>query len=105
MSSGHISAQQLLEILREIRASRPKTSRDIRRIRIEAVKKVSLRRNVYRNTVADKYIRHLTGGTRAFDDLVNGWLFPSGSDLQQRMENQYADDRDAIRKFFSGLTT
>ena len=99
------SVDQLLEILSAIRWSGPKHRFEILVAYRKAVKDVSAKHNIERNTVADLCVRRLgytgKGATFKFVDLVEDWLMKEGVALQNLIKiHTHNHQHQKIDRFF-----
>lgn len=100
--------QQILEVLRGVRAAAPASLEALTAARIQVIKAAAKRLNITPNTVADKCCRGLRGQDRekfplaAFDALAWVWLDGAHDGLRARCLNASTseEDRAAVTAFF-----
>lgn len=101
--------EQVLDVLRRVRAEEPTTPDAVASARKAATKAIASERHIDERTVADKCWRGLWVADREdfhigdFDGLIFRWLGGDGDSLQQRCLNAAVtpDDRRAVEAFFA----
>ncbi|MFH1464653.1 MAG: AAA family ATPase [Pseudomonadota bacterium] len=102
--------EQVIEVLRRVRAAEPTTPDAVAKARKTATKALASERHIDERTVADKCWRGLWASPKEdfhigdFDGLIWRWLSGDGGPLQQRCLAAAVtpDDRIALESFFAG---